>query len=228
MGHDNCELALSLSSARRVVSGVLCVGVLVVFSLLAPASVFAANASPWWRLASGSRPSVLSSEAGARGEVVITAANLGDGGASGVATPVVIEDKLPAGLKVRSIPEAHAGGFGPEEAGPVVCEKAPLRCTFHGVLPAYDQIEVRIKVETLEGASPGEQNEVSVSGGGVLPASISRPVSLGIGATPFGVEEYELSPEETGGVPATQAGSHPFQLTTAFTLNQDAGKVNEG
>jgi hypothetical protein len=33
------------------------------------------------------------------------------------------------------------------------------------------------------------------------------------------VQSYELLPEEEGGLSSTQAGSHPFQLTTALTFN---------
>ncbi len=53
-------------------------------------------------------------------------------------------------------------------------------------------------------------------------AALSRAVSLGQGAVPFGVEDYELTPEAEGGATVAQAGAHPFQLNTTITLNQGA------
>ena len=99
------------------------------------------------------------------------------------------------------------------------------------VLP-YQLIEVRIKVHVEEGAQSGERNEVSVSGGGAPAASISHPVTISEALTPFGIENYELTPEEEGGKGDTQAGSHPFQLTFTTFLNQafpsEAGFVSGG
>jgi hypothetical protein len=155
----------------------------------------------------------------ADGEIIVTAANLGDASVDGETSPVQIADKLPAGLRATGI-EVLAGSLGEDELGPVECSLEALTCTFKGVLPAYDQIEVKISV-VVEGAVSGEQNEVSVSGGEATSVTIERPVSIGAGSV-FGAEAYEMTPEEEGGATDTQAGSHMFQLTTTFTLNQTA------
>jgi hypothetical protein len=70
----------------------------------------------------------------------------------------------------------------------------------------------------LEG--PGEFERTAA--GPVAPASLLRGVALGEAPVPFGVEDYELSPEADGGATLAQAGAHPFQLTTTITLNQTA------
>jgi hypothetical protein len=182
--------------------------------------------SPWWHLNSGSRPSHLLSIPGAKGDIVLTAANLGTAEVNGEITPVVIEDSLPSSLKLRSV-EARAGGAGSEDRGPVKCQKVPLTCTFEGTLPPYDQIEVRIKVETLEGAGAGDENQVEISGGGALSSRVSQPISFSEEPTPFGAEDYELTNEGLGGAPATQAGSHPFQQTTTIFVNQAPSSLNQ-
>ena len=55
-------------------------------------------------------------------------------------------------------------------------------------------------------------------------SALSRPLTVTGQPTLFGVEEggYGVTPEEEGGGLDRQAGSHPFQLTTALNLNQTA------
>jgi hypothetical protein len=151
------------------------------------------------------------------GKIFVTVANLGDASANGETVPISIADKLPAGLKAVAV-EGIAGSLVRVD-GPVECSLEALTCTFAGALPAYDEIEMVISV-LVTGPTSGE-NEASVSGGEAKDASIARPVMVGGEPSRFGVEDYEMRPEEDGGAPDTQAGSHPFQLTTTFTLNQN-------
>jgi hypothetical protein len=205
-----------VGSLKRTFLLVCAVASLVMVAGAAPA--FAS--SPWWHLTSGARPTNL--PPGEQGQVVVTAANLGDASADGGASPVTVEDTLPDGLKGLSV-EAVAGGSGLEGRGPVKCKLESgtrVLCTFAGTLPPYDQIEVRIKVEVKESDTSGEVNHVSVAGGDARAASLERPLIVNGERTPFGVEDYELRPEEEGGGTTTQAGSHPYQLTTTLLLNK--------
>jgi hypothetical protein len=183
----------------------------------------ASASSPWWHLTSGTSPANL--PPGGEGLIVVQAANLGDADADGASAPLSIADTLPAGLKALSV-EAVAGVPGAANRGPVNCSlklKPLITCGFEGTLPPYDLIEVVIRVRIEESASSGELNEAGVSGGEAPGASVSRPIAVSGEPTPFGIEAYELAPEEEGGTLDTQAGSHPFQVTGSVTLNQAAG-----
>jgi hypothetical protein len=161
---------------------------------------------------------------GATGEIVLTAENLGDASIDGAKTPVRIKDILPPALHavgivaIKPIPETIS--ISSSEALP--CSLETLSCEMTQALAPYDQIEVRIAVDVDPGASSGELNRMSISGGGAREASLARPITVKGQAPPFGVENYELLNEEEGGGPATQAGVHPFQQTTVIALNQNA------
>jgi hypothetical protein len=161
------------------------------------------------------------SEGRGDGEIVVDAENLGYANAEGGKTPVEISDKLPANLEAVGI----SGWIAAPQASatiqvPLECQSATLTCSWSGAVPPYEQIEVRIAVVVRSGASTGEVNEASVSGGGSSPDSLKRPITISDAPTPFGVEEYALTHEEAGGAPTTQAGAHPFQQTTTIELNQ--------
>ncbi len=73
------------------------------------------------------------------------------------------------------------------------------------------------------GATSGSEYHAEVSGGEAPTVSRRQPVRIeGEGVVPFGVEEYNLVPEEIGGGIDSRAGSHPYQLTTTVALNQTA------
>jgi hypothetical protein len=198
------------------VLGALAGGVLLA-GFAGPASAFAA--SPWWHVDSGARPSDL--QAGSAGQIVVTASNLGDTDASGGSEPVKIVDKLPAGLSatgVEGFVEERTPSGGSERVA-LTCTLTPLQCGYTGVLAPYRQLQVLIDVTVEPGAKSGQVNEASVSGGEASSASASRGVLIG-DSVPFGLEAYEMGAEEQGGGADTQAGSHPFQLTTALTFDQ--------
>jgi hypothetical protein len=185
--------------------------------------------SPWWHLTSGARPTVLPTEG--EGTIVVSASNLSALEIDGASEPVKLTDTLPAGVSVSSI-SGVAGLFG---AGPVECSSSivgsstVVLCTFEGTLPPYELLEVRIRVKVEAGAVSGALNRMSISGGGAPSLSASRPVTIGSSNTTFGVEQYEFTPENADGSPATQAGAHPFQLTDTLFLNAgpepEAGRV---
>ncbi len=179
--------------------------------------------APWWHVTTQDLPRNLAP--GGEGEVTVLAENFGDTGASG-ASAMVIVDKLPERLTAQSVELVVGVGSG---LG-FFCELQPheVSCTLLGpvaeaLLPrAYGDLEMSVKVAVAAGAKTGEMNSARISGGGAAAASVEAPITAAATPTPFGVERYELRPENADGSPDTQAGSHPFQLTTDIALNQTA------
>jgi hypothetical protein len=213
---------IGMRSFRRVVVGV----VVSVVPLIVLVGVAPAHAgSVWWGLTSGSWPSSL--PANGTGKIIVTAENLGTAGANGGAVPMVLEDTLPEHLEVvqvKGVPQVEGVAGEPEKGvhyrGPVTCSSSSphqVRCEFKGLLPSYEEIEVRIAVTAVE-ASSSDENTVSVSGGGGDVGTLTRPIGVGAG-NGFGVEDFKLIPEEEGGAVSTQAGVHPFQLTSVLALD---------
>jgi hypothetical protein len=157
---------------------------------------------------------------GGSGRLFLTITNLGDAPVDATTTPVTIVDKLPEGVLATGT-EAFGGIQG--KAGPVDCAvEAPdeVSCAFKGTLPPYEAIEVEIYA-SLTGNPPaaGAPGQVSVSGGNAPSAGGVQTVKVSEEATPFGIEQFSSQSEEEGGGPTTQAGRHPFQLTTTIQLN---------
>jgi hypothetical protein len=188
-------------------------------------------------LTSGSWPASLSP--GGTGRIIVTAENLGYAKADGGVVPVVLKDVLPEALEVRDneiggkdVPEIEsvAGeelGVG-NNRGPVECSLPSPReveCEFKGTLSPFQELEVRVGVAVGAHAFSDEENTVTISGGGGASRTLTRAIDVG-GQSGFGVEDYELRPEDEGGGLSTQAGGHPFQLTSVLTLNTSEAAAN--
>ena len=206
----------------------------------------AVAATAWWHVDTISAPA---SSEGTVASVDLDINNLGDAATPGTLNGnlaevlageskhvVTIVDTLPEGVTPTSV-HALGGGtaFGQKaeeeiegyEEGQLIVRGRPKACSVSGRIVVcrymapvrpYEQIMIGMTVEVAPGAGHGE-NEVSVSGAGV-PGVVSRRALEVEGPAPgYGVQTYELTPEEEGGLPDTQAGSHPFQLTSTLFFN---------
>src|ERR1039457_6295784 len=225
---------------RRIT--VTVVSVVAVFVAGLAGSAPAVAGSPWWHLVSGPRPASL--QPGGEGTLVLHALNVGDGPSSG---PVTLNLTLPAAVTVKrskkGVPQVFFKGplAGPAdlELGPTgpnasleLCKASAsqVTCTsrpedpglgFLSHVAPYEELEVRVAVDAEVGASSGEYG-VEVSGGEAPVLSRHRPLTVSEAPPPFAAEELSLVPEEEGGAIDARAGSHPFQLTAGFYLNQTA------
>jgi hypothetical protein len=196
-------------------------------------------ASPWWHLSASSRPASIPT--GGEGTLILRGVNLGNAQSTGTAT---LSDTLPAGLAVQEeevggemVPRIGFFAFGQQvgqfDMGPAgflgffhLCTVVGSRvaCQSPEFLPPiqpYEDLEMRVTVKN-EGVIPGATSTVEMKGGGAETARLERPLNTTSGPIPFGVEDFSMVPEEEGGEVETQAGSHPYQLTTDFALNQNA------
>ncbi len=184
------------------------------FVMCAPAAL---ALTPAWNVTPSVYPTHL--PPGGKGVFRIEVADLGDADALGGVSPIVVRDQLPPGLTATGISEGPGYQTGGREAR---CTLATLTCEYTETLPAFGILMLTIEVSVDPDAASGGENHVTVSGGGGATVSVEDSVTVRATPAEFGVERMRLVPENEDGSPDTQAGSHPFQLTTTLKLNRDA------
>ena len=200
---------------RRRLAAVL--GLLVALAGLAAIGSTAAYAeAPSWRLSSETSPTNLPPRG--EGVLVVHVSNLGDTALDGSISPVVASVALPAGEAATSI-----AGFAKGQA-PASCSLTSMQCTFTGTINPYEPFTITVKVrpERPSGTTMTDYGTATVSGGGGGTASASVAIPIGETAAQFGLERFEVQSFNVDGSPATQAGAHPFGLTTTLSFNQTA------
>ncbi len=208
---------------------------------LSSTPALAAEYPAHWHLEAIAYPTNLPLEG--EGEIAVIASNLGATPLNGAGETVTITDILPAGVKATQVTGSSAGNTTRsilnryEFQNPVThkfevnptgfhCTPAsvtPITCTFEQKLPPFEQLEIDIHVKTEFTKAPVSEpvNEVTAEGGEAAKVTLARNLKVNGKPTEFGVERYELLPEKANGEPDTEAGSHPFQLTSVFNLNSD-------
>ena len=194
----------------------------VLFAFLAmTSSALAASAAPAWEIRGNTGPTSM--RPGSEGNIELEVYNIGAGSASAGA---VVTDILPAGLK----PTDKISGF--EDEGWAKC--GTIGQTVTCVLPEVtneDEIgQIYIGVEVSPKADGHEVDIANVAGGGATrKASTAISVSDSSTAPSFGFSNLDTWITNADGTTDTQAGSHPYDMTVAWSLNTTSsnGKTKE-
>jgi hypothetical protein len=219
--------SLPFSGARWTRAGAIFLAA-VAAAVLCAGSARAGAPKPAWEIVSLPGPTHLVPGDHTGTEVfAVTATNIGGATAQG---PIILTDRLPAPAVTLDPTGGFFGGLHwqdvlqiEEEQGQETCDVGPPQsCEDPNSLAPGESVTFYVPVDVAADAPETVVNEVSVSGGGT---SASKRESTIVSATPAG---FGLAPGAAGfsgaitstdGAPATQAGSHPYELRTSLSLS---------
>jgi hypothetical protein len=138
---------------------------------------------------------------------------------------ITLTDTLPTGLGIQQLEAQEgtaSGGSCKQESAAVV------RCRFPYALAPDATVGVLIYVAVEAGAASGQPNTATVSGGGAAEASVSEDDIVDASPLPFGPSGFSSSIAGLDGAPDTQAGAHPYELTTDVALNSVIRETADG
>jgi hypothetical protein len=199
---------------RLVATGVaLLVSVCTVW-LGVPAASAAAAAGPAWAILSVPEPTnfIPGDESSEDARYVVYVTNTGSRATEG-SQVTITDDVLPTDVT----PVFVEGIDYRNGVAALTCTATPLRCTDSSVIPAGDVIEVVIYVKIGAAAAGEATSAVTVVGGGAPSAAVRTHNPIAAASAPFAIERFDFSALGLAGFPETQAGSHPYAVTT--TLN---------
>jgi hypothetical protein len=205
---------------KRIVVSLLMTSGLV--ACCAP-EAFAETAKPGWDVTGRFQPTYL--PPGGESSLIFDIYNVGAAPGTGNLTATVT---LPPGVMLAG-PSGHCSGTsvvtctGLYPPGPATEETIS-----EDIFPEQVGFNVRIAGDAVIG-SKGIAH-VAVSGGGALRvAGTSVPATIGTGNAPFGLSNIDAWFSNADGTNDTQAGSHPYTLTVAFSFNtQSEGLLPNG
>ena len=172
----------------------------------------AVTAAPGWEVTGRTFPTNL--PPGGKGAVQLDVYNTGAASSTEGAT---VTDVLPAGVTFT----------GPAGKGGKCSGTTVVTCTLPAVHPGKIGL-LGFGVSVAPGVSGTAVNSVTVAGGGALtPASVSDPFRFDSSPPAFGFAGLDAWFTNADGTPDTQAGSHPYEVTVAFDLNNLTNEKRE-
>ena len=169
--------------------------------------------APGWQLTAQAVPTNL--PPGGKGFIEIELFNIGAAASSG---QVTVTDVLPAGVTFvkQASPAWSCAG-----SSTVTCTTGDSIDGGGGEMPdAVGKEAIELEVEVAEEVRESEESVVSASGGGALEtATLKRSVTLSEAPAEFGVSDLQAWASNPDGTIDTRAGSHPYELVTAFDFN---------
>ncbi len=184
--------------------------------LLTAGPAVASPPTPAWSITATSQPTNFASGSmHQQYQYLITIANVGSGPTDG--SDVTVTDTLPAGLT-------------PVPQGGCTISGQTITCILEGgVFEPGDIVYREIGLEEVASIAEGTGiNTVSVSGGGALSATITEPTVISSTAAPFGLASFSAPAIDPEGTPDTQAGGHPYSLTTNIAFNTTESVNGQG
>ncbi len=194
--------------------GVLAIS-LAAISCMALAPEAMAGAAPAWEITSARAPTnFMPGDDSGRDSYLVTATNRG--GAPTDGSEVTITDALAGPWLTLNEAGAASEGFSCVPGPPVSCTGTPR-------LAPGGHVMVEVPVDVAPGAPEELTNTVTVSGGGAPFATAHEQTDVSPAAVPFGFQSFDGTLTNADGTPDTQAGSHPYQMTTVFNLTTRPG-----
>ena len=196
-----------------------------------PAGAQAATptAAPAWEVHVVARPSSFSpADAGPCEEHATSVFNqlrpcdgytvvLRNSGAAPSSEPVTVTQALAGPVKPLYVAgeELQRGALG---ANPTSCSEAPLgqsvSCTYSEPIPPDGALSIQLNL-TASGSGQAADS-VLVQGGGAASETASASTAITGEGAPFGFSDYTMAVTGPAGGADTQAGAHPYELSTHF------------
>jgi uncharacterized repeat protein (TIGR01451 family) len=149
-------------------------------------------------------------------------------------SPVTVVDTLPAGLTATAITGRRLGEHPTPLGGRghfMNCVLATLTCVYPRVLAPGDVLYVDVLASVAPGTKGPVTASAEVSGGGAPPAFTSESNAVGTATesttVPYGLETFSTEVRGLDGLTDTQAGDHPYEENTSFTVNTTAQGATE-
>ena len=226
---------------RVTAAVVLSAALLALGGAATPSPAATAAAKPGWSIVSESQPTYF--HAGDSSDAYVLIVRNDGGMATAKGSTVIVNDTLPTGVTAKGVTEGltatkvTTSGEGANGSGSpqykMRCPQVPVTtlvsCVYEegvnevgveqgAILPGAT-IVVTITVSIPAEVTVLGPNSATVSGGGAASATTSETTPIDGEVVPFGLSFFNLDVDGEDGEADTQAGSHPFELTTSLAFN---------